>query len=68
MVESINHIGHVMRLKTIAEWVENDQTLQLLENMGIDYAQGYWIAEPYPIDAKSLKFPANDKINHKLDR
>lgn len=46
MVESINHIGHVMRIKTIAEWVEDDQTFQLLENIGVDYAQGYWIAEP----------------------
>ncbi|MXS81734.1 EAL domain-containing protein [Nitrosomonas oligotropha] len=67
MVESINHIGHVMRLKTIAEWVEDDQTLQLLENMGIDYAQGYWIAEPYPIDSKVVKFPVDDKINNKPD-
>ena len=60
MVESINHIGHVMRLKTIAEWVENDQTLQLLENIGIDYAQGYWISEPYPIDSEAVKFSAKD--------
>jgi diguanylate cyclase (GGDEF)-like protein/PAS domain S-box-containing protein len=56
MVESINHIAHVMRLSTIAEWVENGQTLQLLENMGIDYAQGYWIAQPYPIDAAIVEF------------
>lgn len=46
MVESIHHIGHVMRLKTIAVWVENGQTLQALENIGVDYAQGYWVAEP----------------------
>ncbi len=47
MVESINRIGHVMRFKTIAGWVENAQTLQLLENMGVDYAQGFWLAEPH---------------------
>lgn len=46
MVESIHHIGHVMRLKTIAVWVENGQTLQALENIGVDYAQSYWVAEP----------------------
>ena len=49
MVESIHHIGHIMRLKTIAVWVENDQTLQILENIGIDYVQGFWVAEPTPL-------------------
>lgn len=53
MVESIHHIGHVMRLKTIAIWVENDQTLQTLENIGVDYAQGYWVAEPSAFDSHS---------------
>jgi len=48
MVESINTIGHAMQLKTIAEWVENGETLQFLENIAVDYAQGYWIAKPYP--------------------
>lgn len=53
MVESIHHIGHVMRLKTIAVWVENGQTLQVLENIGVDYAQGYWVAEPNVFDIHS---------------
>ena len=48
MVESINHIGHVMGKKTIAESVENDATLQRLHEIGIDYAQGYGIEEPRP--------------------
>jgi diguanylate cyclase (GGDEF)-like protein/PAS domain S-box-containing protein len=47
MVESINHIGHVMGLRTIAKWVEDTQTLKLLEEIGVDYVQGYRIAEPY---------------------
>ena len=58
MVESIHHIGHIMRLKTIAVWVENDQTLQALENIGVDYAQGFWVAEPTPLDA-NLPRPGN---------
>ncbi|AEJ02113.1 diguanylate cyclase/phosphodiesterase with PAS/PAC sensor(s) [Nitrosomonas sp. Is79A3] len=63
MVESINRIGHVMRLKTIAGWVENAQTLQLLENMGIDYAQGFWLAEPQLFHSGSEKsFNASQKI------
>lgn len=58
MVESIHHIGHIMRLKTIAVWVENDQTLQILENIGVDYVQGFWVAEPTPLDV-NLPLPDN---------
>ena len=46
MVESINHIGHVMGRQTIAEFVENPETLQTLSELGIDYMQGYGIAKP----------------------
>lgn len=53
MVESINTIGHAMQLKTIAEWVENGETLQFLENIAVDYAQGYWIAKPYPASSSA---------------
>ena len=50
MVTSINHIGHVMNLKTIAEFVENDALRERLSLMGIDYLQGYNIAKPVPLD------------------
>lgn len=46
MVESINHIGHVMGRKTIAEFVEDKATLQTLNTLGIDYMQGFGIAKP----------------------
>lgn len=46
MVKSINEIGHVMKMKTIAEFVENDLIMQELTNMGIDYGQGYAIGKP----------------------
>ncbi|HEX6898702.1 MAG TPA: EAL domain-containing protein [Thermoanaerobaculia bacterium] len=49
MVESINQIGHVMGLQTIGEWVENRQTLEALKEMGVDYAQGYWLCRPQPL-------------------
>jgi len=51
MVESINHIGHVMQLKTIAESVENDAIFAKLKAMGVDYAQGFSIAYPIPLEA-----------------
>jgi diguanylate cyclase (GGDEF)-like protein/PAS domain S-box-containing protein len=49
MVESINQIGHVMGLATIGEWVENRQTLEALKELGVDYAQGYWLCRPQPL-------------------
>jgi EAL domain-containing protein (putative c-di-GMP-specific phosphodiesterase class I) len=50
-VASINQIGQVMELKTIAEFVENDAILQELKVMGIDYGQGYGIGKPEPFPA-----------------
>lgn len=50
MVESINRIGHVMGKKTIAEFVENERILEQLRGIGVDYAQGFGISEPMPID------------------
>ncbi len=50
MVRSINEIGHVMNKKTIAEFVENDEIFKLLKTLGVDYAQGYGIRKPVPLD------------------
>lgn len=49
MVESINQIGHVMGLKTIAEFVENENIVAELKTMGVDYVQGFAIAMPEPL-------------------
>jgi diguanylate cyclase (GGDEF)-like protein/PAS domain S-box-containing protein len=51
MVESINHIGHVMGIQTIAEFVENDAILDALRKTGVDFAQGYGVAKPVPLNA-----------------
>jgi diguanylate cyclase (GGDEF)-like protein/PAS domain S-box-containing protein len=50
MVKSINEVGHVMNKKTIAEFVENDAIFNLLKSLGIDFAQGYGIGKPVPLD------------------
>lgn len=50
MVRSINEIGHVMGKKTIAEFVENKEIFDKLKEIGVDYAQGYGIAKPKPMD------------------
>jgi diguanylate cyclase (GGDEF)-like protein len=52
MVESINRIGHLMGLRTVAEYVESDQILEQLIDMGVDYAQGFGIMKPSPLTAE----------------
>ena len=49
MVSAINHLAHVMGIKTVAEYVENEGILKLLEKLGVDYAQGFGIAAPAPV-------------------
>lgn len=49
MVKAINDIGHIMGKKTIAEFVENDQVLQMLRDLDVDYAQGFFTGEPKSI-------------------
>ncbi len=59
MVRSINEIGHMLGITTIAEFVESDAVLQRLALFGVDYAQGYFIGHPAPIDAH-LQRPVQD--------
>jgi EAL domain-containing protein (putative c-di-GMP-specific phosphodiesterase class I) len=50
MVTAINTVGHVMGLKTIAEFVESPEIQTKLQGLGIDYGQGYGIGKPIPLD------------------
>ncbi|MEY8243507.1 MAG: EAL domain-containing protein [Gammaproteobacteria bacterium] len=48
MVKSINEIGQIMGMKTIAEFVENNEIRDMLRESEVDYAQGYGVAKPKP--------------------
>jgi EAL domain-containing protein (putative c-di-GMP-specific phosphodiesterase class I) len=50
MVKSINEIGQVMGMKTIAEFVESDEIKRMLKRIGVNYAQGFAIGKPQPFD------------------
>ncbi len=50
MVKSINEIGHVMGMQTIAEFVENDEIKESLMQMGVNFAQGYGVGKPQPFE------------------
>ena len=59
MVTAINQIGQVMGSKTIAEFVEDQETLQALLAVGVDYAQGFAIHKPQQLDPPLSKQDEN---------
>ena len=46
MVESIHRIGQLKSIRTIAKFVESEEVLRALQNIGIDYAQGFGLHSP----------------------
>ena len=50
IVEAITQLGRSMGIQTVAEFVENDGILEKLREIGVDYAQGYGIARPGPLE------------------
>ena len=50
VVKSITEIAHFMKKKVVAEFVENNEILDLLREIGVDYAQGYMIDKPGSLD------------------
>lgn len=49
VVKSISEIGHFMGKKIVAEYVENETVLNLLREIGVDYAQGFVVDAPRPL-------------------
>lgn len=46
LVKAIVEVAHGLEKYTIAEFVEDEDTLQMLHQLGVDHAQGYYIGEP----------------------
>jgi EAL domain-containing protein (putative c-di-GMP-specific phosphodiesterase class I) len=59
MVDSINQIGHIMGVQTIAEFVETEEALEQLIHLGVDHVQGYQLGKPRPM-VQSAR--ANSKV------
>lgn len=59
MVASINEIGHALGIQTIAEFVEDNATLQALQSLGVDFAQGFFIDKPRPLSQLGLSQDAS---------
>ncbi len=50
MVEAINQVGHIMGIGTIAECAESEEVVEMLRELGVDYAQGFAMGSPVPIE------------------
>ena len=49
MVRAIHKVGNAMGIETIAERVENREVLDKLGALGVEFAQGFYIARPAPV-------------------
>jgi diguanylate cyclase (GGDEF)-like protein len=54
-IEGIVSVAKKMGIKTIAEFVENEKVLEVVIDLGIDYAQGYYLGKPEPLEEKLKK-------------
>jgi PAS domain S-box-containing protein len=59
VIQAIIGVAEQFGIKTIAEGIEDQATLDELRHMGVDYAQGYWIGRPVALD--QLWKPTDDQ-------
>jgi len=50
IVEAINQVGHTLSIRTIAEFVENQEIADMLQSIGVDFGQGYHFSKPEPVE------------------
>jgi EAL domain-containing protein (putative c-di-GMP-specific phosphodiesterase class I) len=55
LVRATIQLGHDMRLRVVAEGIEDVDTLDLLSDLGCDRAQGYFISRPMPANLLAFK-------------
>lgn len=55
MAKAIQSVAQSMEIQTIAEYVEDEATLDCLKDMGVAYAQGFYLNRPMPL---------NDALSH----
>lgn len=58
IIDAINRIGHILGMQTVAEEVEDAETLAKIRELKIDCAQGYFIAPPEAI----LQVPTGEPV------
>jgi EAL domain-containing protein (putative c-di-GMP-specific phosphodiesterase class I) len=54
LVKSVVDIARGLGKRTVAEFVGDEGTVEMLRSMGVDFAQGYYVAKPQPLDELGL--------------
>ena len=54
LIRALVDVARAFRLQTVAEFVEDDRVLALLNGLGVDYAQGYHIGKPAALTGEAL--------------
>lgn len=66
LVTAIQQVGRVIGIKTIAESIEDAETMDILRDLGVDFGQGYFIQVPKPIEeiqrGKGIELPINQSV------
>jgi diguanylate cyclase (GGDEF)-like protein/PAS domain S-box-containing protein len=57
VVKAVVDIARGLGKRTVAEFVEDAETLELLRGMGVDYAQGFHVAKPAPLPLLQAPLP-----------
>jgi EAL domain-containing protein (putative c-di-GMP-specific phosphodiesterase class I) len=57
MVEAIHRLSTIMGFETIAEFVEDAATLDMLKTIGVNYGQGFLLGRPAPIESMLAGIP-----------
>ena len=58
VIAAVVALARAFGLRTVAEGVEDQRTLQLLGELGVDQAQGYHIGAPIPVGPGSMRRPS----------
>lgn len=61
IVKAINQVSQVRGLETIAEFVENEDIIRCIKDIGINYAQGYGLGKPIPL-TEQLRILQHEKL------
>lgn len=67
MVKSINEISHIMGKKTIAEFAESQSIIQKLQTIGVDFAQGYHVGKPFPLENLLKRHTNKEELEKDFD-
>ena len=62
IVRAITHVGHALGREVIAESVESKRVLKALQEIGVDFVQGYTLAPPRPIEQLNVAAPTETDL------